>query len=92
MVYSWIIRKKNLEHETNRFLLEQVGRKTQELRGNILILKILKFTNFHQNMKLSKLVNFTAPLWLVPDERNGSCKYLDQAMDREQLAKRLNDF
>ena len=68
------------------------GRKTQELRGNILILKILKFTNFHQNMKLSKLVNFTAPLWLVPDERNGSCKYLDQAMDREQLAKRLNDF
>ena len=28
-------KKKNLEHETNRFLLEQVGRKTQELRGNI---------------------------------------------------------
>ena len=54
-------KKKNLEHETNRFLLEQVGRKTQELRGNILILKILKFTDFHQNMKLSKLVNFTAP-------------------------------
>ena len=61
LAYSWIIRKKNLEHETNRFLLEQVGRKTQELRGNILILKVLKFTDFHQNMKLSKLVNFTAP-------------------------------
>ena len=35
LAYSWIIRKKNLEHETNRFLLEQVGRKTQELRANI---------------------------------------------------------
>ena len=39
-------KKKNLEHETNRFLLEQVGRKTQELRGNILILKILNLLTF----------------------------------------------
>ena len=54
-------KKKKLEHETYRFLIKQAGRKTQELGGNILILKILKFTNFHQNMKLSKLVNFTAP-------------------------------
>ena len=43
------------------FFFEQAGRKTQELGRNILILKILKFTDLHQNMKLSKLVNFTAP-------------------------------
>lgn len=85
-------KKKKLEHETNRFLLEQVGRKTQELRGNIWILKILKFTDFFtQNMKLSKLVNFTAPLtgyWL----KEWFMQIFDPAMDREQLAKWLNDF
>lgn len=30
-------KKKNLEHGSKRSLLEQVGRKTQELRENILI-------------------------------------------------------